>query len=243
MSSQSETGHYKNVVNLKALKTFATGLDTEYTPQKDSLKLPFLEALVLEATQLHEDVKDQDNTVAIAIDDRQLVFENIKPLATRIINTMGSTNVNAKTIEDAKSINAKIQGTRINKKNPTEETEPETNNISVSRQSYDSLYENFRSLVNLLEQDSKYNPIEADVNIVGLTAKKEEMLLANENVSSENYTLENNRILRDKRFYKDEDCLIEVARGVKKYIRGKYGINSPQFAQIKGLKFADYSPK
>ena len=156
---------------------------------------------------------------------------------------MGSTNVNAKTIEDAKSINAKIQGTRINKKNPTEETEPETNNISVSRQSYDSLYENFRSLVNLLEQDSKYNPIEADVNIVGLTAKKEEMLLANENVSSENYTLENNRILRDKRFYKDEDCLIEVARGVKKYIRGKYGINSPQFAQIKGLKFADYSPK
>lgn len=39
MSSQSETGHYKNVVNLKALKTFATGLGAEYTPQKDSLKL------------------------------------------------------------------------------------------------------------------------------------------------------------------------------------------------------------
>ena len=112
----SETGHYKNVVNLKALKTFATGLGTEYTPQKDSLKLTFLETLVLETTKLHEDVKDQDNTAVIAIDDRQLTFEDVKPLATRIINTMGSTNVNAKTIEDAKSINSKIQGTRIDKK-------------------------------------------------------------------------------------------------------------------------------
>jgi hypothetical protein len=241
MSSQSEKGHYKNVVNLKALKTFAIGLGVDYTPQKDSLKLTFLETLVLETTQLHEEVKDQDNTVAIAVDNRQLVFENIKPLATRIINTMGSTNVNAKTIEDAKPINAKIQGTRIDKKKTIDDTEKNT--ISVSRQSYDSLYENFRSLVNLLEQDSKYNPIEADLNIVGLIAKKEEMLQANENVSSENYTLENRRILRDKRFYKDEDCLINVAKGVKKYIRGKYGINSPQFAQIKGLKFTDNSPK
>jgi hypothetical protein len=100
MSSQSETGHYKNVVNLKALKTFANGLGTEYTPQKETLQLPFLEALVTEMTNLHQDVKDQANTLSIAIDERQLVFQDVKPLATKIINTMSSTNVDFKLIED-----------------------------------------------------------------------------------------------------------------------------------------------
>ena len=111
MSSQSETGHYKNVANLKALKTFAAGLGDNYTPQKDTLKLSYLETLVTEVTTLHENVKNQQNTVALAVDNRQLVFENIKPLATKIINTMSATNVNEKTIEDA------IKGTANNNTN------------------------------------------------------------------------------------------------------------------------------
>jgi hypothetical protein len=243
MSSNSETGHYKNVVNLKALKTFAIGQDTNYTPQKDTLKLSFLETLVIEVTKLHEDVKNQENTVAITIDNRQLIFENIKPLATKIINTMSSTNVNPKTIEDAKPINAKIQGTRIDKKKQTTNSESQTNKSSVSRQSYDSLYENFSALVNLLQQDGNYNPEEEELNPTGLTAKQNKMLQANENIAIENNTLENLRILRDKRFYIDSDGLLKVAQEVKKYIRGKFGINSPEFAQIKALQFKDYSKK
>lgn len=31
----NETGHYKNVVSLNALKVFAEGLGTGYAPQKD----------------------------------------------------------------------------------------------------------------------------------------------------------------------------------------------------------------
>ena len=243
MSSQSETGHYKNVANLKALKTFAAGLGDNYTPQKDTLKLSYLETLVTEVTTLHENVKNQQNTVALAVDNRQLVFENIKPLATKIINTMSATNVNTKTIEDAKPINAKIQGTRVDKKKQTDNSESETNKSSVSRQSYDSLYENFRALVNLLQQDGNYSPEEEELNLTGLTTKQNEMLLANENIGMENNTLENLRILRNKRFYTDENCLINVAKGVKKYIRGKFGVTSPEFAQIKALQFKDNSPK
>lgn len=243
MSSQSETGHYKNVVNLKALKTFANGLGTEYTPQKETLQLPFLEALVTEMTNLHQDVKDQANTLSIAIDERQLVFQDVKPLATKIINTMSSTNVDFKLIEDAKAINAKIQGVRVNKKKQTENPDQPINNISVSRQSYDSLYENFRSLVNLLEQDNKYSPLEEEVSIVGLTAKATRLLQANEINATESNTLENLRILRNKRFYQDEDCLLNVAKDFKKYIRGKFGVNSPQFAQISGLEFKEIKPE
>ena len=85
----NETGHYKNVVSLNALKVFAEGLGTGYAPQKDSLKLPSLILLVTETNALHNAVKDQANTVSLGVDARQLVYENVKPLSTKVINTMG----------------------------------------------------------------------------------------------------------------------------------------------------------
>ena len=243
MNSNSETGHYKNVANLNALKVFAEGLGTEYTPQKDTLKIPNLTMLVDEATVLHNAVRDQINTVTLGVDSRQLVFENVKPLCTKVINTMGSTNVLPKTIEDAKFINAKIQGFRIKKKTAAENPEEENKSNSVSRQSYDSIYENFKSLNNLIQQDSNYSPAETDVNIAGLTTKENEMLVANQNITSLTNDLSNKRILRNNRFYVGDESLIAVASGVKKYIRGKYGVSSPQFAQIKNLIFKDLGIK
>ena len=243
MSSSSETGHYKNVVNLKSLATFATNLGANYTPQKAILQLPYINTLVEEATILHNKVKDQANTTAITINNRQVIFEPVKPLATKIINTMGSTDVNPKTIEDAKTINAKIQGTRIKKIVLKDNEEVNDKTVSVSRQSYDSIYENFRSLRDLAEQDGGYNPNETEVKIATLTTIENEMLAANENVENENNILGNRRVDRDKRFYKDTDGLLEVARAFKKYIRGKYGITSPQFAQISQLQFKDLGIK
>ena len=156
---------------------------------------------------------------------------------------MGSTNVSPKTIEDAKFINAKIQGTRIKKKTTTENPEEVNINNSVSRQSYDSIYENFKSLNNLMQQDSNYNPAETDVSVAGLTTKENEMLVANQNITTQTNDLSNKRILRNNKFYVGDTSLIAVASSVKKYIRGKYGVNSPEFTQIKKLDFKDLGIK
>ena len=207
------------------------------------LQLSFINSLIDEATILHNKVKDQANTTGIAINNRQIIFEPVKPLCTKIINTMGSTDVNPKTIEDAKTINAKIQGTRIKKIVLKENEEVNDKTVSVSRQSYDSIYENFRSLRDLAQQDGGYNPNEVDVEIVTLTDVENQMLAANENVENENIILGNKRVVRDKRFYKDSDGLLEVARAFKKYIRGKYGVTSPQFAQISQIQFKDLGIK
>lgn len=234
----NETGHYKNVVSLNALKVFAEGLGTGYTPQKNSLKLPNLVLLVTETNALHNAVKDQANTVSLGVDARQLVYENVKPLSTKVINTMGSTNVNPKTIEDAKFFNAKIQGARI-KKGKAKDGEESSSSHSVSRQSYDSIYENFKSISNLLLQDGNYVPIETDVNIAGLTTKQNQMKAATDALLPELDDLGKKRIQRNTRFYLDDDCLIAVGKGIKKYIRGKYGVHSPEFAQIKNMLLRD----
>ena len=144
---------------------------------------------------------------------------------------------------EAKTINAKIQGTRIKKIKVEQNEEINLKTISVSRQSYDSIYENFKNLRDLAQQDGGYNPEETDINTAALTALENEMLAANENVDKENTILVNKRIARDKRFYTDQDGLLEVAKAVKKYIRGKYGVNSAEFAQISNLIFKNLNNK
>lgn len=235
----NETGHYKNVVSLNTLQVFAEGLGVAYAPQKESLKFTNLVLFVDEANLLHNAVKDQINTVTLSVDHRQLVYKGVKPLSTRVMNTMGSTNVDPKTIVDAKFFNAKIQGARISKKALAKEgeTPPPTN--SVSRQSYDSIYENFRSLNNLLIQDGNYSPTEDDLNNAGLTTKQNEMLAANQDIKSQTNDLGTKRIQRNKRFYTDEDCLITIGRGIKQYIKGKYGTKSPEWTQIRKVYFKD----
>ncbi|HNP34005.1 MAG TPA: hypothetical protein PKN96_11995 [Flavobacterium sp.] len=239
----NETGHYKNIVGLNALKVFAEGLGAEYNPQKEVLKLSNVALLADEANALHDAVRNQTNTVSLSIDHRQLVFENVKPLSTRVINTMSSTNVNPKTIVDAKFFNAKIQGTRISKKPVAKDGKEESPSNSVSRQSYDSIYENFKSMNDLLIQDGNYKPTEADLNNNGLTIKQNEMLAANSDINIQTSDLGQKRLLRNSRFYVGDDCLIAVGRGIKKYIRGKYGIHSAEWAQIRNINFKDYRIK
>ena len=238
-----ETGHYKNVVSLNALKVFAESLGETYAPQKDYLKLPNLVNLVDETNALHNAVKDQINTLTLSVDHRQLVYKNVKPLSTKVINTMGSTNVDAKTIDDAKFFNTKIQGARIGKKTVAKEGEKESTTNSVSRQSYDSIYENFSSLNNLLIQDGNYKPSEEEVTTQGLTNKQNEMLAANQDIKFQTTDLGKKRIQRNTRFYVNEDCLLNVGRDFKKYIRGVFGSQSPEFAQIRKIIFKDYGIK
>ena len=239
----NETGHYKNVASLNALKVFAESLGGAFAPQKEILQLQNLQNLVNEVNALHNAVREQINTTALSVDQRQLVFQNVKPLSTRVINTMSSTNVNEATIKDAKFFNAKIQGSRIKKKTAETDPEKERNTNSVSRQSYDSIYENFSNLNDLLIQDGNYNPTETDINNAALTTKQDEMLAANQNIAMKLTELANKRIMRNNRFYVDGNCLINVGRGIKQYIRGKYGVQSPEFAVIKNLLFRDLKIK
>ena len=96
---------------------------------------------------------------------------------------------------------------------------------------------------NLLLQDGNYVPIETDVNIAGLTTKQNQMKAATDALIPQIDDLGRKRILRNTRFYLDDDCLIAVGKGIKKYIRGKYGIHSAQFAQISSITFKDYKIK
>ena len=111
MSSISETGHAKNIANLQELIAFATGYGATYNPTKTTLKLPQLNALVSASQTSLADVIAKNTTFNNNVNDRQIAFSNLKPLATRLINALQTTDATAEKIADAKTSHNKHQQT------------------------------------------------------------------------------------------------------------------------------------
>lgn len=240
MSSVSETGHAKNIANLQDLIAFATGYGVSYSPTKNALKLPQLNAL-LAASQLSlADVITNNTAFNNKVNDRQIAFSNLKSLATRLINALQSTDATAEKIADAKTFNKKIQGTRAKAiTTPTDPNTPAPTTISTSQQSYDQKIQHLAGIISVLQSEISYAPNEIDLKIVTLTTKQTDLSAKNNSVATAHVNASNARISRDTNLYAPATGILAVAAEVKKYIKSVFGATSPQFAQVKGIDFTN----
>ena len=240
MSSTSEVGHAKNVANFQDLITYCTAYGTTYNPSKIALQLTSLNNLYSDAQTEISSVATAKNTFDTVTGDRQLAFEPLKPLATKIFNALSVTDATEQTLADAKTINNKLQGKRAKTgtENPNPENgNPPNNTVSVSRQSYDSLTENFSSLIDLVSSVPSYTPNETDLSITSLTTFRDNLQTANTNVITAEVAYSNARISRDNQLYSKDTGLVDVAMDVKNYVKSIFGATSPQYKQVSGIKF------
>ena len=236
MSSTSEVGHAKNVANFADLIAYCTAYGTTYNPSKSALQLTSLNALLTSAQTELATAKNAFDTVT---GDRQLAFEPLKSLATKVFNYLSVTDATDQTIADAKTINNKLQGRRSGTVSETPPTEGGTppNTVSVSRQSYDMLTENFSALIDLVSSVPSYTPNETELTTASLTTFHGNLQTANTNVINAEVAYSNARISRDTVLYSDDTGLIDIASDVKKYVKAIFGAASPQYKQVSGIKF------
>ena len=242
MASSTETGHVKNVNRLEDLIAFCTGYGGTYNPSKASIQLAGLNQLLTNAKATIEDVNKKLTNYYNEVNNRQLKYQNLKKLGTRLISALSATDANEKTIENAIAINRKIQGSRATAKvvpPPAQGTDPtpESKSNSVAQLSYGMLAEHLSKLIMMLESEPSYNPNEPELKISGLNTLLTEMTQCNTAVINAMTDLSNARLKRNKQFYTDDNCLYECASQVKNYVKSAFGSTSPEFKQISSLKF------
>ena len=86
MTSISEVGHAKNVANFEDLIAYCTAYGSTYNPSKISLQLLSLNDLHTTAQTEISNVITSKNAFDTVTGDRQLTFEPLKPLATKVFN-------------------------------------------------------------------------------------------------------------------------------------------------------------
>lgn len=236
MSNQIETGHAKNVANFEMLieqvKTY-----TAYNPWIDNLKIPNLTTLYSSALTNLNLVKDKRTANKNAIAERQAVYESLKPKTTRIINQLDILGLNKTTIDQAKSLNRLIQGSK--KSNPQSQRQDleTTTSKSTSRQSYTQTAENFSKLLQLITTIDTYNPNTEDLKLNNLTAYHTTLVDATQEVNQTEAELNTALIARNTILYKEGSGLHDIALNVKKYVKSVYGATAPEYKKVSKIEF------
>ena len=236
MSSTSEKGLAKTLGNFNSLIAYCTGYGSKYVPSRKALEVPQLQALYQSAQGQLATVKTAEATNAVNVNQRQLIFEPVKERAKKVLYSLASSGADVKIIDDAKTINRKVQGTRLPKAKQAEGA-PDPKTISTAQLSFDSLLDNFRKLVELVSAEPKYKPNEAELATAGLTGFIAAMQAANQGVIDSSTALSNARISRNTILYAEPDGMVPVADAVKVYLRSVFKVSSPEYKQVTKLQF------
>ncbi len=251
MATFIEVGHAKNVANFEDLISFCTGYGAAYNPFLNAIKLAQLNTLKTSANNAIASVQTTFTAHKNATNNREIAFEPLKKLTTRVLAALKACGANDQTMADALTINHKIQGTGKQTKADTVINTSSTNavvpnptpdpnapkEISNSQQSFDSKIEFFSKLIDLLTSIPAYTPNENELKLTGLNATLLNMKTTNTAVINAYTAWSNARILRNDTLYKKITGLVDISVEVKSYVKSLFGATSAQYKQVSALKF------
>ena len=257
MASTSEVGHAKNVANLETLISFCKGYGVKYAPTNTRITIAQLNTLLNIAQSKIQNVHNAKTAFKIATNERQKEFENLKKLGTKIMSALGASGINPQIIDDAKTMNTKLQGTSTKKKStkstsstPSENlgnassstiTSPpseDSEGISTSQQSYDKLIDHFTALIQLLTQIQTFNPNETELKVTTLNTKLTALKTKNTNLKNAYTNYSNAQIDRNKTLYDPTNGLFQSVKETKLYVKSIFGTTAPEYKQVAKLKFS-----
>jgi hypothetical protein len=254
MHSKYETGHAKNVSHFQSLISFCSAyVDPAYDPSNPAILIAALQVIYLAARASLADVLANLTTFSNTVTARHVAFSPLKPISTKVLNSLASSGAGAGVIANAETINHKIQGSRATPIPPVtiggeahetekvdgkiDERTPEEKHISASQQSYDQEIEHFSSLIDTVAAEPKYNPNETNLTVTALQAMLLQMQTTNTGVINAQTNIDNSRNSRNAVLYDPETGLVITALTVKKYVKSIYDVTTPQYKQIGGLSF------
>lgn len=248
MSTYIESGHAKNTANFDHLIALLLTYGTNYTPSSPSLAITNLQTVLTNAQTALTTVKNEYNGWKNATNGREIAFDPLKGLSTRLLNTLVAVGANEQTIKDYKTLNAKVQGSKLTKadagiiEDPNADvanktTLPVKKTVSVSQQSFDNLIEHYDKIIKLLASVPAYNPTETALKVATLQTTLANLKTLNTAAYTSAAKVSNARIARNKILYENPDALIVLAKAVKAYIKGKFGATSAEYGQVSSIKF------
>lgn len=241
MSSNSETGHARNVSNFGTLTASVVGLGLKYNPVNPLITVSALNQLHTDASGAMSGVNSKLTIYSNTASAREAVFSGLSKRITRVMGALRSSGASAAVIDGADSFAKLIRGMRINpKKSPETAGETGENSSaskSTSRMSYSSRLDNFDKFIKYLEASNVYATNEEDISLDSLKAYYTALLAVNSPADEAETNLDNARIARDKILYAPGTGLVAIALIVKEYVKSVFGASAPEYKNIKSIKF------
>ena len=234
MASTTETGHAKNIANLKLLNEINGGFGGAYKPSNPLYDFAAMVAQHSACNGLQGDVNTQKGIFEPFQNARVTEFKDAKKLARRLRTAAKTCGAGKGFYIDVSKIVNKIVGERVSKPTPTE-TDPA--GTSASQVSFDNTVNNFDALAKMLAGETKYAPNEADLTVAAATAITAALDSTNNAVKRSAVPYNNAVIARNKALYTEVTGLCDVALGSKDYVKQVFTYSSPEFKSISKIAF------
>jgi hypothetical protein len=250
MASQSETGHAKNLANLKLLNDLLIQLGATYNPTNNLLSMASITALITQCQTDYDGWANKLTIYKVKTDLREIAFEPISKLVTAINSSVQQLNEPQQTFNDVQAFVSKIHGAEkkikanaaVRLADPSTTpplTDPNplpTDPISTSQQSYDSVVKNFDLLIQRLQTIPTYTPNETALQIANLQTQYANLNVLNADAGSATNSLNIARNQRNLTFYAPQTGLYDITLKIKKYLKSNTATQNA-YSQATKLKF------
>lgn len=240
MASTSETGHAKNIANLKLLNEINAGFGPAYKPSNNLYQQANMVAQHSSCNSLQGDVNTQKGIFEPFQNARVAEFKDVQKLARRLRTAAKTCGAVEGFYIDVNKIVNKIVGERVSKPVATP-TDPA--GTSASQMSYDNTVNNMDALAKMLAGEPLYTPNEADLTVAAVTAKTAALDTSNNNVKSGAVGYNKAVIARNKGLYTETTGLCDVGLGSKEYVKQVFGYSSPEYKSVAKIQFRKLTKK
>ena len=246
MSTIYEGGHAKNLASLKKITQLGTDIGAAYSPVPTDITVAGLNTLYTNSDAALTAVKNTYNDWKNAINARKIAFFPIKQFCTQLLGILQSSGANQQTVDNYTSLLVKVRGIKLSKPDEPNANKAIVNDPppvelpithSASQVSFDNMIEHFDKMIKLLASVPSYNPSEAQFKIINLNAQLAALKTLNFAGNDTWIKLTLARINRNKFFYADVTGMLDIARKVKNYIKGKFGAASQEYKKAAAIKF------
>jgi hypothetical protein len=241
MAKISETGHAKNVANFSDLITICKGFGNRYNPARKDFALETATAQLQAAEQLQKNLNNVVGARITTVAQKDEVFKPMSKRITRAVSSFKSCAPLPGELSNAQTIAKLIKG-ESNKKGGKAIEQPQNpeapkNGHSTSRMSMDSRVENLNRLIEVFASSGVYNFNEADLSLQGLYAFSAELKAKSDLVTVAERAEGEARTQRNKALYTPKTGLVAVGNGIRDYVKGVFGTDSPEYKAVLRITF------
>lgn len=230
----------KNVEALARLVGLCTGLGGQYNPGNQNLQVANMQTLLSNAREVLLKVSTTKTEFENATDKREMLFDEVRNVVTRIIEELRSSGATSLSIANAQTMARKIKGTRHKAEPESSETGQPDAEVPAKRRArgldYASVAHHFEKLIETLASEANYEP-SAALQVPQLKQMLTQMYQVNGEVLQAFVKWNSARSERDELLYGKNGSLIVLGRKVKHKVRAVFGFSSKAYQDVREVRF------
>lgn len=262
MSSTSETGHAKNLANLKRADTFIIQAGSIYLPSNNSISQGSINAVYNNCKTAFDNFLSAEAEYKKQTNIREIEFKKLDALIAQIMSHILSLDLDKQTVKDVQATVKKYNGSKgkqtladagkaplaiadpNNQDSEKPQEEESDASISQSQQSFDNKFATAEKIKYTLLSIPTYNPNEPELQTGNIQTFLTNLDAINNTANAATTAMLKARSIRNELFYIGPNSLYYTAIKWRRYMRQILLKSNPEFyKKTAALKFTKLLPR